>query len=93
MKQLFYKFCCTQKRLFSLKPAEMLSILFLFSILFLTSKTAYSQIGPGKALVLPPTGNFAIDGNLQANVPSPTGIGDWVPGVAAGFVLNTGRCL
>ncbi len=35
--------------------------------------------GPGTAPVSPPTGGFAIDGNLEANIPTPTGIGDWVP--------------
>jgi hypothetical protein len=45
--------------------------------------------GPGTAPVSPPTGGFAIDGNVQANVPT-VGIGDWVPGAAGagGSVLN-----
>src|SRR5438034_6871283 len=33
----------------------------------------------GRALVNPPTGGFAIDGDLRANTPT-GGIGDWVPG-------------
>ncbi len=90
MEKLFYNFGCKPIGSFFLKPAQTFLILFLLSVLFFTSKTAYSQIGPGKALVTPPTGNFAIDGNLQANVPTPAGVGDWLPGGAGsgGNVLN-----
>ena len=46
-------------------------------------------VAPGTAPVDPPAGGFAIDGNLQANVPV-AGIGDWLPGAAGsgGNVLN-----
>jgi len=50
-------------------------------------------VSPGTAPVNPPTGGFAIEGNLQANVSltgTNDGIGDWLPGVAGagGNVLN-----
>src|ERR1043165_8358366 len=50
-----------------------------------------SAVSTGTAPVNPPTGGFAIDGNLQANVATP-GIGDWTPGASGsgGFVLSSG---
>jgi len=50
-----------------------------------------AAVGPGTAPVDPPAGGFAIEGNLQANVPT-AGIGDWVPGAdeSGGSVLTAG---
>src|SRR5262245_33463241 len=58
----------------------------------LTATTSFTDApGPGTAPVNPPTGGFAIDGNVEANV-SAVGIGDWVPGAAGagGYVLTAG---
>ncbi len=59
---------------------KSLTTLFLFSILLFSSKT-FAQTAP----VNPPSGGFAIDGNLKAN----TTAGDWVAGSGSGgFVLT-----
>lgn len=57
-------------------------MLFVLSIL---SFNSFSQTAP----VLIPTGGFAIDGNLKANLTA-ANVGDWVagPGGTGGFVIN-----
>ena len=46
----------------------------------------------GTAQVNVPAGGFGIDGNLEANTPTPCGIGDWIPTLnpsgSGGFVIN-----
>jgi hypothetical protein len=61
-------------------------LLFLFFVLLFSSRT-FSQTAP----VNPPSGGFAIDGNLQAN----TSVGDWLKGTGlGGFVLfNNGTAV
>jgi hypothetical protein len=64
--------------------AKKSCILFLLSIIFLSTKTL-AQISSGTAPVLVPTIGFAIDGNLKAN----TSAGDWLQGSGSGtFVLD-----
>src|SRR5437868_2900878 len=67
-----------------LKISALFICAFVSGILF--SNNASAQTAP----VNPPTGGFAIDGNLQANSPV-TGIGDWIPGSAGsgGNVLTS----
>src|SRR5262245_44678808 len=63
-------------------------VLILMNLLFVAA--SYGQaVSPGTAPVLNPAGGFAIDANVQANVPA-AGVGDWVPGNAGsgGNVLN-----
>ena len=65
-------------------------ILTVFTLIFLLSSSQiFAQaVTQGTAPVVPPTGRFAIDGNLRANIPV-VGVGDWLPSAGAGgAVLN-----
>ena len=60
----------------------------LFILLSNSSRIFAQAVTQGTAPVIPPTGKFAIDGNLRANTPV-AGIGDWLPAAGAGgAVLN-----
>jgi hypothetical protein len=69
-------------------PAIYLIFLF-FTALLVSSNTFAQAVSTGTVPVTPPTGQFAIDGNLKANTPT-GGIGDWLPGTggSGGAVLN-----
>src|SRR6478672_1392657 len=61
----------------------------LAALILLSCKVSSAQPGPGVAAINPPTGDFQIEGDLQANTPI-SGKGDWVPGPAGagGSVLT-----
>ncbi len=52
-------------------------------LLFNSSQIFGQAVSQGTAPVIPPTGKFAIDGNLRANTPV-IGVGDWLPATGAG---------
>src|ERR1041385_6369334 len=63
------------------RPFKSISLLFLFTLIFVSSKT-FSQVAP----VAAPTGGFNIDGKLEA---ATTPYGDWLQGSSSGgFVLD-----
>src|SRR5689334_20055055 len=72
-----------------LKASHCLRRSAFFLLMVLCSAFAYAQPGPGIANINPPTGDFQIEGDLQANTPV-SGKGDWIPGPAGtgGSVLN-----
>ncbi|WP_373396566.1 hypothetical protein V8V91_17680 [Algoriphagus halophilus] len=57
----------------SLKSFQILLVLF-----FLLTSGVFAQT---TVQVSEPTGGFSIDGDLRANFPAPSGVGDWFPGL------------
>jgi uncharacterized phosphosugar-binding protein len=72
---------CWGENLFVVKPPRLLKVLGLLLLMVSFLANSFSQ----PAQVNPPTGGFAIDGNLKAN----TAVGDWLQGTGTGgYVLN-----